>query len=160
VVEALTGTEHEWMVKMIRALNYGHIKDLDALWGSEAAGINAHQIVVDNKQLLKQKVSIAALLELIFHRKADERLIAFKDIAVGAVIELAEVELLLMKAMSLGLIKGRIDEVDQTISVTWALPHALDLDQIAVVKGNIEEWSEKTLSTMKVVEEQTTELLE
>jgi 26S proteasome regulatory subunit N9 len=160
VLEALNGTDNEWMVKMIRALNYGHIKEFDALWSSDAAAINAHPIVVNSKQLLKQKVSIAALLELIFHRKADERLIAFADVAVGAVIELNEVELLLMKAMSLGLIKGRIDEVDQTVSVTWAVPHALDLEQIAVVKGNIEEWAGKTLSTMKIVEDQTTELLE
>jgi len=40
------------------------------------------------------------------------------------------------------------------------VPHALDLEQIAVVKGNIEEWAGKTLSTMKIVEDQTTELLE
>lgn len=39
------------------------------------------------------------------------RLIAFKDIAEAAVVPLEEVELLLMKAMSLGLVKGRVDEV-------------------------------------------------
>ena len=44
-------------------------------------------------------------------RALRSRLIAFADVAMGAVIELNEVELLLMKAMSLGLIKGRIDEV-------------------------------------------------
>jgi len=51
VLEALNGTDNEWMVKMIRALNYGHIKEFDALWSSDAAAINAHQIVVNSKQV-------------------------------------------------------------------------------------------------------------
>jgi len=51
-------------------------------------------------------------------------------------------------------------QVDQTVSITWALPHALDLDQIAVVKNNLGDWQEKTKETMRVVEDRTTELLE
>eukprot|EP00658_Telonema_sp_P-2_P064200 TRINITY_DN530_c0_g2_i1.p1 TRINITY_DN530_c0_g2~~TRINITY_DN530_c0_g2_i1.p1 ORF type:complete len:437 (-),score=170.09 TRINITY_DN530_c0_g2_i1:331-1596(-) len=160
VVEALNGTEHEWMLKMIRTLNYGHIQDFENLWTSDAAVINSHPIVVSSRQLLKQKVAIAAVLELVFHRKSADRLIPFQAVADCAVIGLNEVELLLMKAMALDLIKGRIDEVDQTVLVTWALPHALDLDQIGVVKDNISEWQAKTKETMKFVQDRTGELLE
>jgi len=67
VVEALNGTEHEWMVKMIRTLNYGQIVEFENLCQTEASSISSHPIVADSKQLLKQKVSIASLLELIFH---------------------------------------------------------------------------------------------
>eukprot|EP00657_Telonema_sp_P-1_P011645 TRINITY_DN6981_c0_g1_i1.p1 TRINITY_DN6981_c0_g1~~TRINITY_DN6981_c0_g1_i1.p1 ORF type:complete len:137 (+),score=85.71 TRINITY_DN6981_c0_g1_i1:51-461(+) len=87
------------------------IQEYENLWKSEAGTINSHPIVVNSKQLLKQKVAIAAVLELIFHKKADERLISFEELAEMAVIPVNEVELLLMKAMSLGLIKGRINEV-------------------------------------------------
>lgn len=87
-------------------------------------------------------------------------MIPFQDIAKAAVVNLNEVELLLIKGMSLGLIKGRIDEVNQTIAITWALPHALDLDQISVIKDNISEWQQKTNETMKMVEDRTVELLE
>jgi len=111
VIEALTGSPDEWMVKMIRTLNYGHIVEYEKLWTVEAAAIGAHPIVQGKRQLLKQKVAIAAVLELIFHKKSDERLIPFNELAEMAVIQVNEVELLLMKAMSLGLIKGRIDEV-------------------------------------------------
>lgn len=160
VMDSLTGTENEWMVKMIRCLNYGHITEFESLCTSEAAAISAHPIVFNSKQLLKQKVAIASVLELIFHRKADERLISFQDIAEAAVVPVKEVELLLIKAMSLGLVKGRIDEVEQSVAITWALPHALDLDQIAVIKDNIGDWKEKTKTTMTLVEDHTRELLE
>lgn len=160
VVDSLSGTENEWMVKMIRSLNYGRITEFEDLCTAESAAISAHPIVMNSKQLLKQKVAIASVLELIFHRKADERLIAFKDIAEAAVVPLEEVELLLMKAMSLGLVKGRVDEVEQSVAITWALPHALDLDQIAVIKDNIGDWQERTKTTMHIVEDRTRELLD
>lgn len=100
------------------------------------------------------------------------RLIAFEEIAETSMLPPTEVELLLMKAMSLGLIEGRIDEVmqwccllilfqvDQTVSITWALPHALDLDQITVVKNNMCDWQAKTKETIKYVEDRTVELLD
>lgn len=35
-----------------------------------------------------------------------------------------------MRALSLGLIKGRIDEVNQTVCITWLKPRVLDREQV------------------------------
>lgn len=35
-----------------------------------------------------------------------------------------------MKALSVGLIKGNIDEVDQKVQMTWVQPRVLDLPQV------------------------------
>ena len=35
-----------------------------------------------------------------------------------------------MKALSLGLVKGHIDEVEQRIHMTWVQPRVLDLEQV------------------------------
>ena len=41
-----------------------------------------------------------------------------------------QVEFLVMKALSLGLVKGTIDEVKQLVNMTWVQPRVLDLSQV------------------------------
>lgn len=43
---------------------------------------------------------------------------------------LAQVELLVMKALSVGLVRGSIDEVDKRVHMTWVQPRVLDLQQV------------------------------
>lgn len=145
---------------MLKALNVGNIAAYEELWNSQAAKITAFDLMKNKEMtdLLLQKLKIAALIELIFRRKADERLIPFGDIAAGCSLPLNEVELLLIKALSLKLIRGTLDEVDQTVHITWAVPHALDMDQIAVMKDNLADWQAKTETTMQYVEDQSPEL--
>jgi len=61
---------------------------------------------------LEQKVRIVAFLELLFSCGKDERSLPFSKISEACLVENADVELLVMKAMSLQLVKGTIDEVD------------------------------------------------
>lgn len=47
----------------------------------------------------------------------------------------AQVELLVMKALSVGLVKGSIDEVDERVHMTWVQPRVLDLQQVTRAVG-------------------------
>lgn len=48
-----------------------------------------------------------------------------------------------MRAMSLGLIKGRMDQVVDKIDVTWVQPRVLDKEQLKLLKSQMESWTEK-----------------
>lgn len=39
-----------------------------------------------------------------------------------------------MKALSVGLVKGSIDEVDRRVHMTWVQPRVLDLQQVLCLK--------------------------
>lgn len=45
-------------------------------------------------------------------------------------VSCSQVELLVMKALSVGLVKGSIDEVDKRVHMTWVQPRVLDLQQV------------------------------
>jgi 26S proteasome regulatory subunit N9 len=74
---------------------------------------------VNQEDYVKEKVALLALMVLIFHRPSHERNISFSDIASATRLPLNQVEWLVMRALSLGLIKGSIDQVDSMVSVHW-----------------------------------------
>ena len=48
--------------------------------------------------------------------------------------EILEVELLVVRAISLNLVKGVIDEVDQKVHMTWVQPRVLNTEQVFLAK--------------------------
>jgi len=52
-----------------------------------------------------------------------------------------------MKAFSLGILKGKIDQVDKIVMVTWVQPRVLDLEQISSLKTKLDDWIEKVKKT-------------
>jgi 26S proteasome regulatory subunit N9 len=48
-----------------------------------------------------------------------------------------------MRAMSLGLIKGSMDEVKQSFDVTWVQPRVLDKNQLGHLCGQLDSWLDK-----------------
>jgi hypothetical protein len=51
-----------------------------------------------------------------------------------------------MRAMSLGLIKGSMDEVEQTINISWVQPRVLDKGQLSVLSAQLDTWSERCVT--------------
>ena len=69
------------------------------------------------------QVCLLCLMEMTFRREATQRHIAFTEIAKETTLPLDQVELLIMKALSQGLVKGRIDEV--TLSIMIIARHSI-----------------------------------
>jgi len=82
---------------------------------------------------LNQKVAIIAFLEMVFLQGKDEREVPFSKIAEATHCPHDQVELLVMKAMSLGLVRGTIDEVSEKVNVEWILPRYLNRDHLQVL---------------------------
>lgn len=92
---------------------------------------------------------IIAFLELLFEVDKDDRSLRFDRIAQYCIIEKPDVELLLMKAMSLELIKGTIDEVDEVVHVNWILPRYLSKNHLEIMARKLQDWENKMQNVIK-----------
>ena len=88
-----------------------------------------------------------ALIDLVFRLPSSQRVaIPFTVIASETQLRPEEVEFLIMKALSLGLVRGSIDQVDQTVRITWVQPRVLAKDQIDELRLRLDDWSKKVLT--------------
>ena len=112
----------------------------DALCQKHAEVLNAQPALVEAHVKLREKITLLSLLQLIFSLPADHRTIALSDVASRTKLNGDGVEFLLMKAMSLKLIEGIMDQVDGTVQVTWVQPQVLTLPQIQALHTRLGAW--------------------
>ena len=79
-----------------------------------------------------------AFLELAFNLPKNDRVVKFSIIARKCGIPEEHVELMIMKAMALSLVKGSIDQIDQEVTINWVAPKVLGKDKLKVMLSKFE----------------------
>ena len=64
----------------------------------------------------------------------------FATIAQETKVQPDEIEHLIMKALSLGLLRGSIDQVAEVAKISWVQPKVLDRDGIEGMRVRLREW--------------------
>lgn len=104
ILDALKGTEYEWIKDMLVVFNEGDIGRFEAL----APLMSQEPILQENYPFLRQKICLMALIDAVFRRtgpgapdsnRNNSRTISFEVIAQETHLPLEEVEHLLMKGM-------------------------------------------------------------
>ncbi len=158
ILKSLTTTDYLWLYDLLQALNGARVSDFHKALEHYKEHIDAVPEIKASIDQLYIKVRILALLDMIFTRQKEERTIAFSLIAKIAEIKEDDVEWLLMKAMSLDLIKGEIDEIEKVVKITWMKPRILDAQRIQIMKDTIDRWKVKVQANLKDLEEKTVDL--
>ena len=140
-------TSHPWLFDLLSAFNSGDLNKYEALRSQWTAQPDLHRQEIH----LRKKISLLALMDLTF--RSQTGLLTFREIAKAAVLPIEEVELLVMKALSLDLVKGTIDEVDHTVHLTWVQPRVLDHQQIGLLASKIDCWCRDVNQIEKLIEE-------
>ena len=148
ILQALAGGEKQWLVDLVFAFNSGNLGRFDQLrthWQAQP-DLAMHSVQ------MQQKISLLCLMEMTFKRPATDRQLTFTEIAAETHLPIDEVELLVMKALSLGLVRGSIDEVERRVHMTWVQPRVLDRDQIATMRNKMEQWYKDVIDMERLVE--------
>jgi len=158
ILKSLDGTANSWLKDLILAMHKGSIAEFNKIFAANQANFMSHPALANRIEVVKQKLTLLALMDLAFRMHPHERTISFANISSVCMIPVDQVEWILMRGMSLNLIKGSIDEVAQTVNITWVLPRVLDLEQISALDKQIDDWSVKVKKMLVTIEDQTPEL--
>ncbi|XP_034663778.1 26S proteasome non-ATPase regulatory subunit 13 [Drosophila subobscura] len=155
ILESLQGTDNVWLVDLLKAFNTGDINkfnDMKKIW-SKIPDLAAQEVK------LRQKISLLCLMEMTFKRSAIQRAISFTDIAHETKLPAKEVELLIMKALALDLVRGEIDQVAGVVNMSWVQPRVLDRSQIVGMASTLDSWMGSITSMEKLMENRAAEIL-
>ena len=154
ILQCLVGTANAWLVELMEASAAGDVAAFKAVSTRHAAEIAAQPALTGRAQMVQEKITLLAMVHMIFERPSSERTLRLADIALR--IEMAEdqVELVVMRALSLGLIRGSMDQVDGIVEVTWVMPRVLDAAQLSDLAGRFGEWAVKVSQTKDYMSEQ------
>ena len=127
---------HSWLRDLLFAFNRGDLTAFDRL----SNNLNKDEQLASHRGFLYQKISLAALTELVFKRPPHDRAMTFRTISQETNVKPDEIEHLIMKALSLGLLRGKIDQVDQMAKINWVQPKVLERTQIEGMRTRLKEW--------------------
>lgn len=136
ILDSLTNSPHAWLRELLFAFNRGDLNAWDALVGN----LSKNELLKSHSQFLYQKISLAALTEAIFRRPPHDRAMTFATISEETKVKPIEIEHLIMKALSLGLLKGTIDQVAEIARINWVQPKVLDMKQIENMRFRLKDW--------------------
>lgn len=157
VLSSLKNTDREWMVEILNVFYSGNISAWVLLKQKYLNELNNPEYGLSAKAyVLEEKIAILSLLELVFNKPGEDRRVSFEIISNATHTPLDKVELLVMRALSLGLIKGTIDEVDQVVYITWVQPRVLNVSQIGQMATRLKLWSEGVKNSLLLLENQVT----
>ncbi|GMF75480.1 unnamed protein product [Aspergillus oryzae] len=136
ILDSLTETPHSWLRDLLFAFNRGDLTAYDVLAGN----ISKNQLLEQHRFFLYQKISLSALTEMVFRRPPHDRNLTFEAISSETKVKPEEIEHLIMKALSLGLLKGAIDQVAGVAQINWVQPKVLDMTQIEGMRNRLKDW--------------------
>lgn len=136
ILDSLTRTENAWLRDLLFAFNRGDLAAYNVLENN----ISRCALLEEHKTFLWEKISLSALTEAVFRRPPHDRAMTFSTISQETHVQPVEIEILIMKALSLGLLKGSIDEVAEIARISWVQPKVLDMKQIDNMRVRLKDW--------------------
>ena len=155
----MQGSKYDWISNLILSFNSAKVDQFLSMMEQNKKNIEENIILKGKIDFLPIKIRIAALLELIFQKNKSERIISFEEICKVCMTEEDKIEYISMKALSNGLIKGYIDQVDKKLHVNWIQPKYLGKEKIGVLRDRINAWTDKAQKVLVDLQENAAGLL-
>lgn len=140
IIQLNQSTSYQWLYHMLECFHQGDMSQYDHLCTLHAKVLNAQPALVANERKLREKITVMCLMSYVSSLPAEAKSVSLGDIGERTKLPVESVEFLLMKALSLHLIEGIIDQVNGTVSISWIAPRVLTMPEIEDIKCTVDAW--------------------
>lgn len=147
ILSTLQDTPFAFLPDLLKSFNAGHLQSIS----QHRECILQHPTLASRQEFLRQKLCLMALVEAVFRQLKSSRVITFETIAEATGVPPEQVEFLLMKALSLRLLRGIIQEPDAFFEIEWVQPRVLDAAQLSDLRAGLATWRGRVRETSHLI---------
>jgi 26S proteasome regulatory subunit N9 len=155
ILKCLANTPEHWLVDLLSACSMGSVAEFKACVNTKyPTQIASQPALVNMGTQMQEKMTLLALVQMVFERPSSERTLPFEDIGARLDIPIEQVEWVIMRAFSVKLMEGSMDQVEGIVHVTWILPRVLDATQLSDLATRFGEWGTNVSATKHYMQQQ------
>jgi len=159
IVGVLDGSPNQWLGDLIRCFSRGDVEQFNMILEQNRDAYFSQPALKLRHEFLKEKLALMGFVNLVFETPSHERKIPFTQIASRVQLPPDQVEWLVMRSMSLGLVKGIMDQTEGVVNVDWVQPRVLDREQIGYLVQNLDTWAGKVAAASNFLQDETIDLV-
>jgi 26S proteasome regulatory subunit N9 len=146
-----------WLYELLQCVSDGNIALFERLTNETyPQEILTQPALVHHATAVREKLTLLALVHyFMMQDNAAARTFGFEEVARHCQLEVNQVEWILMRALSVHLVKGHMDQVEQTVTITWIQPRILNEQQLQALAQRFSEWSRVVSTTHGALQQQT-----
>ncbi|PVV04850.1 hypothetical protein BB560_000641, partial [Smittium megazygosporum] len=146
IIQTLKDSEQFWLYELLLSFNNGDISSLMNLRDR----LQNHPLLLQKVDFLQKKMRLMALVEIVFKKQGsgdkNDQSIPFEVLASDIKVAVSDIEHLVMMALSLRLIDGKIDEISKCVNFKWVQPRYLDKSQIKTMAVRLDYLNLRSLA--------------
>ncbi|VWU51823.1 26S proteasome regulatory subunit RPN9, putative [Hepatocystis sp. ex Piliocolobus tephrosceles] len=150
--------QSNWLYQLIYIYNEGNIDTFNEVIGKYQTNIR-NSLLKNYEQNMLKKITLLSLMDLAFKKKKKNSDISFSEIAEHCKVHIKDVERMLITAKSKNILTCQIDEIQQTVKITWVKPRVLNNEKIFFMKESIDKWIKHSQNLLTYIEDLSVELL-
>lgn len=143
--------EFAWLLHGLTLMNDGDVNGFAAFLAANASAIALLPDLSTQLPFLSRKSRIMGLLYLVFYTPVSERRFEFKTIAAQCSMAVDEVEPLLLAALALKVIDGKLDGLLGIVDVWKVVPRVLSLTEVQELAKQVGAWRDRVRDATKYV---------
>ncbi|KAL0223706.1 hypothetical protein P9112_003096 [Eukaryota sp. TZLM1-RC] len=135
IVEHLESGE---VKRLLDVFNGGDVKGFQTLCDEKVLSVDVR--LGNSSKVLEEKIKILGIMEVAFSKPINDRQLKFSEICTRCSIPENDAEYLLIRVMSLGLIRGKINSVNKEVGIEFVQPRALGPSQVETLATHLRKW--------------------